>query len=558
MANFTPSSIVRIGRVPWDSSYKHTRTFASASAQATWMLGRCTTALNRNDYTYVRMNNAIRVPFNAEQLYTYNYVMYQNANYGSKWFYAFIVEINYLNESATELVLELDVMQTWYFDYTLTAGFVEREHVNSDSVGEHLNAEPDMDLQYIVDSVTMEGGGGYYAVVKLNQMVVYLDSSLDTPTGSEPYSSEGKIEGIPQGCIVCVFNMGTATGAAALTKFLQDTTEVGAADTITSMYYVPSTSITSANLSNLTVYCAMSESRVNFAEGDAYVYSGGTDPTKTPYSVTRPMTLNGYTPRNKKLLCYPYCYVEVGDFSGKLQDYRWEYFTLDQYGDAKFVTSSAASCDYTCRLSPLNYNGVSKAESAKAPMTTEPFEFQWGTMITWPYSTYETWAAQNALANQLAVIGGIVSMGLSGAQMAKTEGERGAFGVAAGFGAIAGVAGTVSRMSKVPNTSKGSSEGASKMATGYQGFYIAKKCIRAEFAAIVDGFLDMYGYQVDSVKVPNVTGRPSWNYVKMANAAHRGNVPAPDMAKINAIYNAGITFWHIDNIGNYSASNALS
>lgn len=67
----------------------------------------------------------------------------------------------------------------------------------------------------------------------------------------------------------------------------------------------------------------------------------------------------------------------------------------------------------------------------------------------------------------------------------------------------------------------------------------------------------MYGYQVDSVKVPNRTGRRNWNYVKMQNSCHRGTVPASDMDKINSIYNAGITFWHTSDVGNYSLDNSI-
>ena len=164
MANFTPSGKVRIGRVPFDNSYRHTMTFASLQAQTDFFSSCCTQAFEKDTYTYIRMNNSIRVQFNAESLYTYDYVMYQNRNYGNKWFYAFIVGVNYINENTTELVLELDVMQTWYFDYTLVQGYVEREHVNDDTVGAHLNPEPSMDLEYLYSSFipsTYENGNYY-------------------------------------------------------------------------------------------------------------------------------------------------------------------------------------------------------------------------------------------------------------------------------------------------------------------------------------------------------------------------------------------------------------
>ena len=169
MPNFTPNGKIYIGHVPFDNSYRHTMTVTNAAAQQTYFSSVCTAALGGTDYTYVRMNNAIRVPFNAEKLYTYNYVMYQNANYGTKWFYAFIVEVNYVNENMTELVLELDVMQTWYFDYTLKQCFVEREHVDDDTWGIHLNPEPSMELEYIYDDFTEKHVIGSYIVLLVNQ-----------------------------------------------------------------------------------------------------------------------------------------------------------------------------------------------------------------------------------------------------------------------------------------------------------------------------------------------------------------------------------------------------
>ena len=73
----------------------------------------------------------------------------------------------------------------------------------------------------------------------------------------------------------------------------------------------------------------------------------------------------------------------------------------------------------------------------------------------------------------------------------------------------------------------------------------------------MDDFFDCYGYAVERVKIPNRTGRRSWNYIKMQNACHRGNVPSSDMTLINEIYDKGITFWHTTQVGNYSLNNDI-
>ena len=134
-----------------------------------------------------------------------------------------------------------------------------------------------------------------------------------------------------------------------------------------------------------------------------------------------------------------------------------------------------------------------------------------------------------------------------------TEPNMGALG--GGLAAIASTLGNIDRMRKHPNTSNGNVGGNSRLQNGYVGWYTSQFCLLPEYAAIVDDFLDMYGYQVDRVKVPNRTGRPYWNYVKCQNSCHVGNVPSDMMDKINRIYDAGITFWHTSDVGNYSLNN---
>lgn len=56
--------------------------------------------------------------------------MYQNKNYSSKWFYAFISNMRYVNDNTTFIQLQTDLWQTWQFDLTFKRSFVEREMIN--------------------------------------------------------------------------------------------------------------------------------------------------------------------------------------------------------------------------------------------------------------------------------------------------------------------------------------------------------------------------------------------------------------------------------------------
>lgn len=91
---------------------------------------------------------------------------------------------------------------------------------------------------------------------------------------------------------------------------------------------------------------------------------------------------------------------------------------------------------------------------------------------------------------------------------------------------------------------------------GRNGFSFYKMSIKQEYAKIIDDFFSMFGYKVNEVKIPNVTGRQNWNYVKTIDANILGDIPQEDMQKLKDIFNSGVTFWHNPNTFlDYSQSN---
>ena len=570
MANFVPQGKILIGRVPFDNSYRHTMTFADAEAQRSYFASVCTQALSRSDYSYVRMGSAIRVPFNAEKLYTYNYCMYQNANYGTKWFYAFITAINYVNENTTELVLELDVMQTWYFDYQLKECFVEREHVSDDSRYKHTVPEPAMSVEYENSGYTEEIYSQDYIIVQTNSYPHYSTTGTQA-MGSDPVSGD-VYDDVYSACKFIVYR-NDADGIKALKQDMDAWNGVGAAAGISNIFTCPSVFI-QGKYEKLQVDGALS------IPANVYQFKGGIDPNTVVKTFNQNTDFNGYVPHNNKLFSYPYSYCEMGDFSGKAQDWRYE-FRGDN--DLVYTIYAPVNSEMMGIIRMNDYEGNGE-EASK-----EVFTFDLSNKCPWVYSAYQEWCAQNGLANQLSVIGSVSSIGFS--LMPGLNAAAGALGSGisaqqmlpgmekygskpaspleimaqnvSGQGLAAGALGlgatfaNIDRMSKVPNTSKGNITGNSRIGSKTYGYYVTNVQLRREYAEIVDGFFDMFGYEVDSVKVPNRTGRKAWNYVKTRNACHRGNVPAPDMARINSIFDNGITFWHTSDVGNYSLDNTL-
>lgn len=67
--------------------------------------------------------------------------MYKNPDFKDKYYYAYITDMKFVNPDMTELTIKTDVFQTWQFDFIYKQSYVEREHVNNDSVGLHTIPE---------------------------------------------------------------------------------------------------------------------------------------------------------------------------------------------------------------------------------------------------------------------------------------------------------------------------------------------------------------------------------------------------------------------------------
>ena len=81
--------------------------------------------------------------------------------------------------------------------------------------------------------------------------------------------------------------------------------------------------------------------------------------------------------------------------------------------------------------------------------------------------------------------------------------------------------------------------------------------ITKEYAKSIDDYFSMYGYKTLKLKVPNIKGRRSWNFVKVVNANITGSMPADDLKRIIQIFENGITFWHTPDLGNYALDNSI-
>lgn len=87
------------------------------------------------------------------------------------------------------------------------------------------------------------------------------------------------------------------------------------------------------------------------------------------------------------------------------------------------------------------------------------------------------------------------------------------------------------------------------------GVYIMLKTIKPEYRERLTNYFKMFGYRVNSLEVPKLRYRESYNYIKTVNVNIVGNIPEMYLEAIKGIFDRGLTIWHVDDIGNYNLEN---
>ncbi len=579
MAEYVPNTIVYVCKnVPLDDTYTDTRWFDSAGEQAGFFQGLAVKIYR--DMTYQRVNNGIaqprvaltcRVPDIADNLYDCNYMMFQNSNYGDKWFYAFIKQVNYINPNNTELVYEIDYLQTFMFQLKIKASFVEREHATAaeDKAFANLTPEP------VGVSEWCEDTGNYYkcdlsSLALENKPKIVMGLIPDNAISTFILGQGRKYSGIYSGVAYNEYDSADACNAAIL-----GIGAAGYADNIVGIWMAPSAP----------------------KEGDK----------ATPVGITMPVIVNGetfktktgeYKIRNKKLLNSQFTYIKGTSDSG--EEMVWKPEFCDGTGAFAGQVSICFTPNFSMVFTP-NYMG----HAGKDPGSVEyglPFSQQiqcvWagtGWLGETIKSGLKVAALMAATAGVAGAVGGAaatagssaIPLGGAGSTVSKaalestkqlaTVGTQLSPFVGGGVGTIPLNAFVPLVSTQAPPVSPFSQSQLSRMASmmpahhpvakgafigdevafsmGLHGFQFRRMCASKDELEKLDTFFDMFGYQVNKVKVPNLHARQSWDYVKLNTPCIYGSVPVEGMAIIKAAFSNGIRLWHVNAVGDYSIQN---
>lgn len=530
MAAVTPSSDLYLLQCPIEIDNKNQINFANTTTQYNYFFGL--NKIGATNFSYQRKDSTIRYPAHIDSIRHFNYVMYRNDNYSNKWFYAFIEEMEYLNDSTTLIKIKTDVYQTWQFDLTFKRCFVEREHVSNDTAGLHTldenlpTGEPMMNLNFDYKLTS-------YQAVFVAQ-VTQLPDGVNPP--SEPTYQQRVYNSIPQGCYFIIMDQ-----ASSLAKFSRWYDKKGQQNAIVSMFIVPGHLVLDAVFSNYNIGEGVGSTRLGFMPS---TFGAKDIATLTAY---RSSTLNGYTPKNNKLFTYPYMYLTVSNNTGSNAIYKYEDFTNPS--ETKWKVVGALTQGGSIKIYPEGY------KNAGTNMAYD-YGISWGKfpVLSWSSDYYLNWQAQNGVnqavqagANVLKDAGNIAG-GLAAMSSSNSAGA-GVSGVIGGVGNL--VSDVASAMQEqhiaqlTPDVARGN------INCGDINYSMGKNCVtfacmscRREYAVMIDSFFSMFGYKVNEVKVPNITGRSNWNFVKTKQCNVLGNIPQEDLDEIKAMFDSGITIWH--------------
>ena len=540
--------IILCSGIKLDKNYENVLSYSESSMVT---LCRQASIYTGHNYSFIGRDNKVQIACRYEDVIYANYMAFINPDYGNKWMFAWVTNIRYMNEDTTEISFKLDVFSTWYDRFTLNQAFIEREHVTDDTPGKNTVPEKLEYGDYIVNDIltpTAQDTYNDYYYILATSVFPLIDTSSGTDKINGGNVGGGIYNKIPCGLDYYAYNR-TENGIARLKRTIAAYDNSGLADAINSIFVVPQWTVTVDWETGFdSIWGRVNES--NSAITRMLEYNGVS-------LISKPTTVDTYTPVNKKLLQFPYSYFIMSNGNGGNAIYKYEYFHIplnENY--IEFVLSGAIAPSSSVLLQPsyYKYSGVTNSSEAligaKLPIGS------------WSSDTYINWLTQNSLNHKVDLALGMASIGAGLAMSGESGSSAGGSYLAGGIMKVANTMVEIQNAKDFmsPQAKGNINCGDVNFALNLSTFIGYKMSIKKEWAERLDKYFSRFGYQVNDVKTPSLTSRTVFNFIKVGGMDElvSGNIPANDLEEINAIFRKGVTIFHdYTKIGNYTISNPV-
>lgn len=569
MAYIAPDSIVKICMgVEYTPDYKHTLTWSDATAQMAYIETK--TVYTLENYTYVS-DNSINVELTKKQLENCNYIAYKNNKFENKWKFGFIKRTEYVNNVTTQILFDEDILQTWFFDVNRLPCFISREHTPTDNWNEHLeNEEFELGEYVFVEQRKLIN----------NSMLPVIISGLNITY--DPSTQQATVEKISHRDLINYPN-----------ALFEGVTFV-VCDSIRTCGYILDAIQTAGFQDAVMQICAVESSYVASVIKNTSLVGGITAKLSIEYlpNNASPLLFGGYKPKNNKLYQSPFRYFIITNGQGQIFNGKFE--MCGNPDKLMFECYWAFEGNPTSIMFLKNYKNLGTNTIDKMVCGNYP-------VSAYANDTYKTWWAQNsvlyeqelkqkgretglstgkAIADALIKTGALAALGGASSTALATLGSSSA-GIASAVGSLTtaemnnGFTSIVSSMMDYQNLTERqlaqsqsaqvnsvnvnyTSSSICEWLTNSIGFSVYYMSITREFAKKIDDYFSMYGYKINSVGIPDIMNRQSWNYVKTIGASFTGNVPSYVLEKFTQIFDNGVTFWHVPyRVGDYTLPNGI-
>jgi predicted PurR-regulated permease PerM len=457
--------------------------------------------------------------------------------------------MEYINENCTAVTIETDVYQTYMFDIVKKACFVEREHTNDDTLGNNTVPEGLDTGEYIVNSVDSIG---YETSGNPETRVVIGVTKVPEQVYSQMSTTSRTYNGILNGLTYYVFE--TNTDAA---NFINAMDLSGLADNIVNVFLAPN------KLCNTSQFYTYTISILDFGSVQIDIsFSCNKIPSestarilKDSTSISINSTLNGYAPKNNKMFTKEFNYLHITNNNGSDVNLAYEDF-INNSPSVRVIGAICPGC--SIRLIPENYKKYNTSSNKNVLMEYGLVAGKYP-VCSWSNDTYTNWLTSNTVNIGFKALGGILGIVGGGALLATGAGATVGGGMlAGGVGMITDTIKEIYNHSLVADQASGNTNsGDVTFSSGMNKVVAYKMNIRNEYARVIDEFMSMFGYKVNRVKIPNITGRTNWNFVKTIDCNIHAFIPQKDCIEIKNMFNeSGSASNIISNILNYIINGA--
>lgn len=358
------------------------------------------------NYTYQRKDGTVVVPGLYDDLRLYNYLIYQNGDTGnkSKWIYCFITSLGYLNDNATSISFETDVIQTWRFEIenNFMESYIAYEHRpqyydNGDGVHRPcINTQPEnievgtdliSDKQYLIDPNQNTSFAVIGMTCDMSGKDSYTNAQLGTPSQVNYYIFPFNRY---TGNDIKSLKIGSVSGAtvtisglsAVLDAIRKNEKLVGKCVSIIVTNSIPGLVVESGQIvikrdcfsgeqqGDYQILTYKAKTMNDMLENDLNAF-----PKTQVYNIPAFIGFSEFT----KIYTYPYSYLVISDNNGTTKAFKNELW--EDMKNAQFICVGSPNSS-KMNIMPLNYKVTKSNDSYSSLINLEnSFESQYETSL---------------------------------------------------------------------------------------------------------------------------------------------------------------------------------